>query len=117
MKCKLRSRASMCGLDCGECIVKRFANPLFHQWLAIKRDGVNQVEGKQPQIIEAENVVGVLVRIDDGMNDPDSLAQQLLPQIGRSVDKQVTLWQAHDSGAACSLVARIGAGTDFTRTA
>jgi hypothetical protein len=49
----------------------------------------------QAKIIEAKDMVGMLVREQDGMHEGDSLAKQLFAQVGRSVDQQVTVGQTH----------------------
>src|SRR5438477_10556130 len=76
-----------------------------------------QIELKQPQIVEAKNMVGVLVREQNGVDDAHPLAQQLLPQIRRRIDEQVAFWQAKERGTSRPFIARIGAGTNFAGTA
>src|SRR5262245_29031216 len=79
--------------DVRERVVKRLADAVFDDWLAIQRNRVAQIERQQPQVVEAENVVGVLVGIEDGVNQPDFFAEKLLPQIGRRIDQQIALRQ------------------------
>ena len=72
-----------------EGVAERQTDALLHDFFAVERHRMPQVERKQPQVVEAENVVGVLVGIEDGVGDADFLPQELLPQIGRSIDKQI----------------------------
>ena len=45
--------------------------------------------GEEPGIVEAEQVVGVMVRVGDGVDPADPLAEELDPHLGRGVDQQV----------------------------
>ena len=75
---------------------------------AVERHGAAQATWDRPQVIEAEQVVGVVVREQDGVNHRDLLAEQLQPQLRRRVDEDVALGQADQDGAAVALVARVG---------
>ena len=70
-----------------ERVVERLANPLLDARLAIQRHRPAQIKLHQPQIVQPEHVVRVLVRVEHGVHDADLLAQQLLPQVGRRVDQ------------------------------
>ena len=85
----------------GESVVERLANPLLDRRLAIQRHRPAQVELHQPQIVEPEDVVRVLVRVQHGVDDADPLAQQLLPHVGRRVDQQVAVGQPQSRCTAC----------------
>jgi hypothetical protein len=100
-------------LAIGEGIVERLANSLFDDGLTIQRNGVAEVKREEPQIVEAKNVVGVLVREEDGVDEADALAEKLLPQVGGSVDEEVAAWQADERRAAGAFIARIVAGADI----
>ena len=52
-------------------------------------------------------MVGVLVRVDYGVNQPDLLAKQLHPKVGGGVDKQISPRQAQYDTAPPALVLRI----------
>ena len=71
-----------------------------------------QIEGKQPQVIQAENVVRVGVGERHAVYDTDPLAQQLRPQIGWCVDQQIAFRQACDGRTARPLIPRLSAATD-----
>ena len=47
--------------------------------------------GIGPQVVESEQVVGVIVREQHGVDDADPLAQQLQTQLRRRVDEQIAL--------------------------
>ena len=55
---------------------------LLDRFLTIERDGTLQAVAEQPEIVEAEDVVGVAVRVDDGLDEVDPFAQQLNAQLG-----------------------------------
>jgi hypothetical protein len=58
-----------------EGVVERFSNPLFHLFCAVKRNWTAQIEGHQAQIVQAKQVIGVFVCVQDGMDDTDLLTQ------------------------------------------
>ena len=93
-----------------EGIIKRLANPRFDPLLAENRQVVAQVLAEDAQIVHAEEVVGVAVRVEHGMNQPDALANQLAAQLGRGVDEQIALGQSQGHAAPAPLVFRIDAG-------
>src|SRR5262249_40840820 len=61
--------------------------------------------------------IGVVVRVEHGMDKSDLFAQQLGPQIGRSVDQQISFRQTQRQRTSHPLVLRIGAGADLTAAA
>ncbi len=74
--------------------------------------GPPSVRGDGPQVVEAEQVVGVVVREQHGVDDADALAEQLQAQLGRRVDEQIALRRADEDGAAIAVVARVGRAAD-----
>ena len=106
MKLDLRHAAAIVLGFVGKGIVERLANAVFDLLLAVDRHRVAQVVGKQPQVVQAEDVVGVVVREERGVDDADLLAQQLRSQIGGRVDQQIALGQAQhqrrSAGGCCA---------------
>ena len=92
-----------------EGIVERTTNAGFDLGLAVDRQGVPQVVGKQPQIVEAEDMVGMTVGIEDSLQSADLGSQELGAQIGRSVDQQHPARQAQRDGATEPLIVGVGA--------
>lgn len=72
-----------------EGIIERVSKTTLDSFFTIKWQRRIEIELKESQVVEAEDVVGVLVCESDCVNDADSLAKQLLPQVGRGVDEQV----------------------------
>lgn len=62
-------------------------------------------------------MVGVFMGIEDRVNDPDFLSQQLLTKIGRAIDQQVSFGQSQDHTASSAAVTRVFAGANFAATA
>jgi len=76
-----------------------------------------QIKREQPQVIQAENVVGVLVGEEHCMDEANFFPQKLLPQIGRGVDQQIPLLETENHAAAGAVVARVFTGANRTLTA
>ncbi len=87
VKGELWGRAGVGGLAVAEGVVERFANAVFDERLAVERDGMAEVEREEAKIVEAKDVVGVLVGEEDGVDDADLLAEELLAEVGRGVDQ------------------------------
>jgi hypothetical protein len=117
MKLQLRHGASMGHGTIIKCVTERLPNDLLDPFLGIQRDWMTEIKWEQSQIVESEDVVGVGVREQHAVNDPDPLAQQLRPEIGRRIDEQVSLGQSDQCGASQPLVSRMTAGTDGAATA
>ncbi len=117
VKLDLRHAAAVVSGLVGKGIVERLANPGLDLLFAIDRHRVSQVVGKQPQVIQAEHVVGMVVGKQRRMDDADLLAQQLRAQVGRRVDQQVSAGQAQHQRAAKPVVARVGAGAGVAAAA
>jgi hypothetical protein len=60
-----------------ESIVERMPQPLLDRWLTIQGQRMIQIELKESQIVQSKNVIRVLVRISDRMDNPDPFAEQL----------------------------------------
>ena len=69
-----------------------------------------EVLGEDPQVVQAEQMVGVFVRVEHGVDQSDPFAEQLAAQLGRGVDEEVSAGQAQGHAASGPLVLRIGAG-------
>jgi hypothetical protein len=98
-------------------VIERLANPIFHALLAEKRHGPTQVKLHQPQVVETEDMVGMLVRVKDRVHDADLLAKQLLAQIGRGVDEQVAAGQPQNRTAPSTPVSWIWARANVAAAA
>ena len=65
--------------------------------LAIDRHRPADPAGKQPRIVEPEQMVGMVMRERDRMDLPHPLAQELDPHLGRGVDQQVAARESEQS--------------------
>src|SRR6185369_8292154 len=72
-----------------------------------------QIKRKQPQVVETENMVRVLMRVCDCVHDSHALAEELLTQIGRRVDEQIAFGQADQGRAPRPLIFGIAAAAYF----
>lgn len=73
----------------------------------IQRNRVVQPISEQPEIVESKNMVGMPMRVNDGMDQIDFLAQQLDSQFRRRVDQEDTLTGSHGNTRASPIVVRI----------
>src|SRR5262249_20064345 len=84
---------------------------------AVERHGSAEVARERPHVIEAEQVVGVVVREQDGVGEADALAQELQAQFRRRVDEDAALRRADEGGTAEAVVARVSGAGDGTLAA
>jgi len=91
MELQLRYRARVRWLRVRERVAEALPNPLFHEGFAIQRHGLSQIELHDADIIQPEDMIGVLVGVHHGMNQPDPFAQQLETQVGWRVDQEIAL--------------------------
>ena len=64
-----------------EGIVEDFANALLDDRIAKDRQVAAEILGEDPQVVQAEEVVGVLVRVEHGVDQADLFADQLAVRI------------------------------------
>ena len=86
LKNKLGNGTGMSGLAIGKGIVERLSNTILHRFFTKQRDSVPQVKLEQAEVIQAENMVRVLMREQDTVHDTDTFSKQLAAQIGRRID-------------------------------
>ena len=80
--------------------------------LAEDRDGPADPLGEEPGVVEAEQVVGVMVREGDRVDPADPLAEELDPHLGRGVDQQVPGRERQQHARPGALVPRVARGAD-----
>ena len=71
VKFQLRGRPGMGRHAGGKGIIKGRANTLLHALLAVKRHGMPKVELEQPQVIQAKDVICMLMREQDAVDHPN----------------------------------------------
>ena len=97
-----------------EGVVERFFEPGKGEWIGVDRDAVSIFHGVRSEIIEAGNVVGMAVGVQDGIEPGDAGPEGLGAEIGRGVDDDAEGWVLDPNGGAEATVAWIGGGTDAT---
>src|SRR6185437_3714484 len=103
----------------GVCGVRRkgvLENPAQHRGgriVCIKRKRRAAVKGERAQIIHAENVVGMRMRVEDSINVANVLAQRLLPKVLPGVDDDGVPAPLHRNRWARAGVARINGCADL----
>jgi hypothetical protein len=117
MEGDLRYAARVAGRFGRKRVVERCAQPLFDEVFAVNWQLMAKVEVKHAHIVEAEDMVGVVVREGDGVSQANLLAQQLLTKVGRGVDEQVPVREADCHTAPSAVVLRITASTDLAAAA
>jgi hypothetical protein len=68
-------------------------------------------------VIETENVVGMVMRINDCMDAVDARTQQLQTNLRGCVNQQIALRGTDHDRAAATLITRIGRAASFAITA
>jgi hypothetical protein len=59
---------------------------------------------KQTQVVQPVKVISVLVRKDNGVDVPYFFSEQLLPQVGRGVNQEISRGQTKDHRASSPLI-------------
>src|SRR5262249_30058586 len=91
-----------------EGVRERGANLLFHLRGAIQGHGSAQISGKRPHIVETEEMVRVVVREGDRVDDFDLGPQELQSELRRRVDQEIASRQLNAGGAAVAMIPWIG---------
>ena len=63
-------------------------------------------------VVEAEDVVGVAVGEEDGVEFGDAGAEGLVAEVGRGIDDDIAVVVAQPDGGAEAVVTRVGGGAD-----
>jgi hypothetical protein len=95
------------------------AHQTAHTYLIHAVRDIEEVMGKgaaekYPQIVQPEQVIDVVVRVEDRVDEFDVRAEQLQAEFGRRVDQDVAARRADDHGAAVAVVPRVGRPADGT---
>ena len=107
--------ASACGVFGfgGEGVVEDFFDDARAGVIGVEGHvAVGVVEGERAQIVEAEDVIGVRMRIEDRIDVADVFAQGLLAEIGSGVDEDAVVCPLHGGGGARAPVAGIRRGAN-----
>ena len=72
-----------------EDVGERLPDHLFDLVGAVDRQRAVELHREDAEVVEPEQVVDVVVRVDDRMDELHLLAEQLQPQFGRGVDEDV----------------------------
>ena len=88
-------------------VVERFSDSLFDFAFAKQWHRVPQPKRKQSQVVQAKQMVGMFVRVQNRMHNPDLFSQQLCAKIRWRIDQQQSAGQVQQHGTAQTFVARI----------
>ncbi len=69
-------------------------------------------EGERAQVVHAEDVVGVVMGVEDGVNLGEVLAESLRVEVGAGVDEDRVVVESELDGGSGAAVARVGGGAD-----
>jgi hypothetical protein len=98
-------------------ITKRLLQATLDLGVAIQRDRPSQIKLHQSQVVQAEDMIGMFMGVTHRVYQAQTLADQLLPQVGWRVDQQVAVGQAKHGATSRALVFGITAGADRTMAA
>jgi hypothetical protein len=100
-----------------EGVVEGLADPLLHPLLAIHRQRSAGGETDRADVVEAIDMIDMVVGVEYGIDAAEPLAKQLRAQIGRGVDQERAPRQTEGDARAGPLVARIAPHADLTAAA
>ena len=75
--------------------------------VGVEREAVGVVEAERAEVVHAEDVVGVAVGVEDGVEAADVLADGLCVEVGAGVDDDVVVVPGDQDGGAGSAVAGV----------
>ncbi len=112
-KLKSRGRARMGRFAIAEGIIERLADACFDIGVTVKGNGFAETKRKQTQIIQSEQMVGMLVREEHTVDEGNFLSEQLRTQIRWRVDQDRSGGRVDRDRTTSSIVSRIVALTDL----
>jgi hypothetical protein len=90
----------------------------FHIGLAVNRHRLTaKSTGEEAGIVEPEEVVGVSVRVNDGVNRARPLSEDLQTHLGRGVDQNISARSSQQDAWPGALIARVKREADFALAA
>ena len=90
-----------------EGVGKHAAEGLGRGDIGVERDAGRVAEGERAQVVHAQGVVGMGVRVEDGVDAIDMLAQGLSVKVGAGINKNGVLVVADGDGWTGAAVARV----------
>ena len=100
-----------------EHVAERAMNGGHRSLRRVDGDGRALVEVERPYVIQAHDVVGMLVREQDRVEALEARSQRLRAEVRGGVDQHVMAAVAHQDGGAQALIARIGGCTHIAMAA
>lgn len=96
----------------GEAVVKHGAQSGKRGGIAVDVERAAGEPVESADIVETDDVVGVVMGEEDGVGASDTASDALKPEFGCCVDQDVVLAEVEDGADACAVVARVGGGAD-----
>jgi hypothetical protein len=75
------------------------------------------VEAERPHIVEAVDMIDMIMRVEHGIDLSDALPKELRPQIGRRVNEKVPIGQPDEHARPGADIARATLEADIATTA
>lgn len=98
--------------EVGERVIEGLSEPGFHDIGAVNGDGMPEVELEEAEVVESEDVIGVLVGVNHRVHDTDAFAEELLAQVGGGVDQEVAMREAENGATSRALIFWIASRAD-----
>ena len=95
-----------------ESVVEGFFEAGESEGIGVEGDAVTIFDGVGAEIVEAGDMIGVAVGIEDGIEAGNGGAEGLGSEIGRGIDDDAEVFVFEPDGGAESAVAGVGGGTD-----
>lgn len=84
---------------------------------SVDRDFVLLHEVERPHVVKAQNMVGMSMRKEDGIEPFDSESQSLVAEVGRSVNQDMALPATQQNGWPQPLITFVRGTADLTMAA
>jgi len=80
--------------------------------VGVEGEGFRVMEAEGAEVVHAEDVVGVAVGVEDGVESVDASADSLGVEVGAGIDDDVVVFVGDEDGGASTAVVRVAGGGD-----
>ena len=106
-----RARSGYCGSS-RKGVIEDGSESVGGRIVGVKGDFPRILKAEGPQVVHAENVVGMGMGVEDRIHVIDAVCKCLRPEVGASVDHDAVPVPDHGSGGPGAAVVRVGRGAD-----